>query len=56
MNEKNIQKMANLIFDTLIGVYDLYTYTGCEKLARDLYENGCVVIKRKNDENESEVK
>ena len=60
---KNTQKrdsrmtrmMTDLIFDTLIGAYDLYTYEGCQKLAKDLYENGLVVVKRRDDENEKGV-
>ena len=55
MDNRQVEKMANLIFDTLIGAYDLYTLTGCKQLARDLYENGLAVIKRRTDENESEV-
>lgn len=54
MNKKHVNKMANLIFDALCGVYDLYTFDGCQKLARELYRCGCVVIKRKN-ENENEI-
>lgn len=53
---RHIEAMANIIFDTLIGTYDLYTFSGCKKLAEDLYENGCVIIKRKDDDKiESEV-
>lgn len=52
---RQINRMADLIFDTLIGAYDLYTFAGCKKLAEDLYNNGLAVIARRPDTTEEEV-